>query len=233
MAKRPNTKKPIYEVNWYDDKYQSVVVFRNWMLLITLISILGIFMMTLASFYFVPLKSVSPFVIQIDENSGVTEVVDSKTNTEFTSNEMLIKHFALKYILSREEYNFRTVQDNMQVVRIMSLPDVYRSYISDMLDTNGPIAVFAAHTERRLSLISSNVKTNKTSGDITIDARFGVVETSTQRQPLKYTIAVTMICHFDSSAKLTDDQRMINPLGFVVIYYASTKERYENKTTPL
>ena len=99
--------------------------------------------MTIASYYFVPLKSVSPFVIQIDEKTGVTEVVDSKNADEFTQNELLVKFFANKYILAREEYNYLTSDENRQIVRLMSAPDVYREYITYENDPNGPVNTFA------------------------------------------------------------------------------------------
>jgi type IV secretion system protein VirB8 len=224
MAKKSDYKKPIYDVNWYDDKYQSIVVFRNWMLLITLISIAGIFLMTLASYYFVPLKSVSPFVIQIDEKSGVTEVVDSKTNDEFTSNEALIRYFAHRYIVTRESYNFRTFQDNWDVVRLLSHPDVFKTYKNEMADENGMPRVFGAQTERKIAQISSQVKTNKTTGEISVTERVYVTETTTQRRPLEYTMIINLICYFDSLFNLTDEERLVNPLGFKVVYYNAEKE---------
>ena len=229
MAKKPNTKKPIYDVNWYDDKYQSVVVLRNWSMLITFAAVLGILFMVIASYYFVPLKSVSPFVIQIDESTGVTEVVDSKNENDYTQNEVLIKYFADKYIMARENYNYQTYDENRELVRLMSLPDVYRSYYNDINDPNtGYVNTFATRTDRRISLRSLQVRPpNKTTGEITVDARFYVIEVTTQRRPVEYTIAVQLICHFDTSSALNDTQRMVNPLGFVVTYYNATPETKE------
>jgi len=230
MANKPqiSTKKPIYDVNWYNDKYQSNVVLRNWMIVITFVAILGIFLMTIASYYFVPLKSVSPFVIQIDENTGVTEVIDSKDTGEYTQNELLIKYFANKYVMAREEYNYLTYDQNRQMVRLMSLPDVYREYINFMESPNGYKNIFATHTDRKVDLISSQVKENKTTGSTEVIARMQVTETATQRRPVEYTISVRLQCHFDSGADLSDDQRLINPLAFVVEYYDTNKERYDD-----
>ncbi len=231
MAKKSqiNTKKPIYDVNWYNDKYQSNVVLRNWMVVITFLAVIGILMMVVASYYFVPLKSVSPFVIQIDEKTGVTEVIDSKATDEFTANELLIKYFGHKYILARENYNYLTYEQNRQLVRLMSQPDVYREYINYMEEPNGPKNVFGTHTDRKVELISSQVKFNKTTNSISVTDRMHVTETATQRRPYEYTISVSLQCHFDNSSNLTDDQRLVNPLAFVVEYYNVTKESYDDK----
>ena len=190
-------------------------------------AVLGILFMVIASYYFVPLKSVSPFVIQIDEKTGVTEVVDSKNTDEFTQNELLVKYFADKYIKAREDYNYMTFENNRNLVRLMSMSEVWREYINYMNDPNGPINTYATHTDRKVTYRSSLVKFNKTNNDLTVNARMYVTETTTQRRPVEYTIAVELICHFDPTSNLTDEQRLINPLGFVVIYYNATKERFD------
>lgn len=231
MAKKPqtSTKKPIYDVNWYDDKYQSIVVTRNWMIVITFMAILGIFLMTVASYYFVPMKSVSPFIIQIDENTGVTEVIDSKDKHEYTQNELLIKYFANRYIDAREGYNYLTYDRNRQMVRLMSQPDVYREFVNFMESPEGYKTLFSTHTDRKVEYITSQVKPNRTTNSIEVISRYRVTETATQRRPTEYTISVRLQCHFDNSSNLSDEQRLVNPLAFVVEYYDATKERYDDK----
>lgn len=222
MAKKENTKKPIYDVNWYDDKYQAIVVFRNWMLLITLVSIVGIFAMTMASYYFVPLKSVSPFVIQIDEKTGVTQVVDSQNAQQFTTNDALIKYYAYKYILARETYNFRTFQENMETVRLMSTPEVMKIYRDFMYSEEAPYKKFGASVERRVALISIQPpRVNRTSGETSVQAKFKVSEISAARAPTEYIIEVEVIGFFDPNFHLTEEERFINPLSFTVTYYTS------------
>src|SRR5688572_19029087 len=125
---KQTSKLPIYNVTWSAYKHQSIVVMRNWMLLITLVSVVAIFMMTLASYYFVPMQSVTPFVIQIDEKTGVTEVIDSKAVNQYSANEMLIRHFANKYIQPRETYSYTNYTSNIDTVRLMSTQDVFRLF---------------------------------------------------------------------------------------------------------
>ena len=91
-------KKPKYDVNWYADKYQSLIVWRNWLLLITFLSLVGVLLMTLSQMYMLPLKSVKPFVVQIDEKTGQTQVVTKDTVEKYNVNEELIRHFAMLFI---------------------------------------------------------------------------------------------------------------------------------------
>ena len=224
MAKKIDGKKPFYDINWYADKYQSLVVWRNWFVFITFLSIIGILFMTFAAFYIVPLKSVSPFVIQIDERSGVTEVVQGSSVQEYSANEALIKHFAVNYMMARENFSLSAFQTNYETVRIMSSKDAMRGYAADM-DTNNPnspVNLYGTHTERFITLKSFNFQ-EKTKNVTSVIARFSVKEVSENRYPKEYFISILMTCEF-KDMKIDDQDRVINPLGFQVTYYRANKE---------
>ena len=70
--KKLEEKNPNHKINWYEDKYQSVLVWRNWLFLITILSLIGITAVCGALYFTLPLKSVSPFIIQVDEKSGLS-----------------------------------------------------------------------------------------------------------------------------------------------------------------
>ena len=225
MAKKSKENKPVYDVNWYDDKYQSIVVFRNWLLIITFLAVVGILLMTAASYYFVPLKSVSPFVVQIDEKSGMTQVVDTKTATEFTSSEVLIKFFAMEYINAHENYNYLTLATNNNLISLMSTNDILRAYVDQLYNKQyGYYVLYGAQTTRTISPLYVHQNLNKTTGETQINASFEVRELSSSRKPMEYNISITMTCHFDASFKLSEEQRLVNPLGFIVTSYQSVKE---------
>ncbi|PIR32839.1 MAG: hypothetical protein COV36_03415, partial [Alphaproteobacteria bacterium CG11_big_fil_rev_8_21_14_0_20_44_7] len=120
------------------------------MILIVILSLLSVIFMTVAAYFFVPLKSVEPFVIQIDESTGVTEIVSSKKIKEYSANESLVKFFSMRYIYSRENYNFRLIDENNEVVRVMSSPEVFyhfRRYI-DPANPGSPYNIFGTKIER-------------------------------------------------------------------------------------
>ena len=102
-------KKSKYDVNWYADKYQSLVVWRNWLLLIVIFSLIAVLAMTFSQSSLLPMKTVRPFVIQIDEKTGLTQVVTNDVAQDYNANQELIKHFAMNYIFAREDYNYLLV----------------------------------------------------------------------------------------------------------------------------
>ena len=87
--------------NWYKDKYQFVLVQRN---ILAVISVVALFCSAIAVFAVMrltPQKSVEPFVIQIDEKSGIVERVDPVTRTELTANEAIEQLIDHKGLITR------------------------------------------------------------------------------------------------------------------------------------
>src|SRR4051812_6802310 len=95
----PDTK------NWYKDRYQSVLVQRKLLAVITVFSLLCTLGAVLDIARLTPQKSIEPFVIQVDQKSGITQTVDPLTVKELTANEAVNNFFIVTYIRSRESYN--------------------------------------------------------------------------------------------------------------------------------
>lgn len=218
-------QKPHHDVNWYKDKYQSVIVLRNWMFLITVLCLMAILVMTAGAFYFVPLKSVEPFVIQIDERTGATEVVASKDYKKYTADDMLIKYFATRYMQARESYNYRLSPfDYEYVVRLNSSVDVYNIFKRevDKLNPTSPYNIFGTKAEKTVNLTSFSFSSKDSKqGERDIIANMQVIEQSyiQGRTVNVYNITVRMTALFKNDYSLSDQERLINPLGFVVTSY--------------
>lgn len=217
-------KKPKYGVNWYADKYQSLVVWRNWLLVVVLCSLLGIVFMTFSQLYVLPLKTVKPFVIQIDEKSGLTQVVTDEVVKDYNANQELVKHFAMNYIFARENYNYLLVEEMYKKVRVLSSPQVYSNFRGDINQSNpnSPFNRFGVSVVRSVELQSFNLQNpnKKSREDSIVQARLIVTEESSNRAPLRYTVQVTMSCGFKKDLVLDENERLINPLGFQVLSYS-------------
>lgn len=183
--------------------------------------------MTLSASQIMPLKSVKPFVVQVDEKSGVVQVVDSKSLKEYSANEALIRYFAIAYIQAREGYNFHTFQQDRRTVSVMSDRDImrtYNSYISPD-NLNSPLNVFGTSTERKIFPKGFTfLSKNSTTGESMVQAVLVVQEISTNRLPQQYTMTVTLTCIFDPAFSPNDEDRISNPLGFKVVAYRSDKD---------
>jgi type IV secretion system protein VirB8 len=225
--KKGEEKKPNFLINWYEDKYQSALVWRNWLFLITLISMGGVFVVCFILFMTVPLKSVSPFVIQIDEKSGFSEIVKGKTVKDYSAKEELIKFFAVSYVGARESFDLNSFQTNREIVRLMSSSDVFRNYAAEVSTENprSPLNLFADHSTRGIDLVSfSFLDKNATTGESVVQARLRIREIGINAAPVDYFVVVTMSCYFENELTLNEKERLVNPLGFVITSYRVDRE---------
>ncbi len=227
MAKKKADKAPLHEINWYADKYQSVVVWSGWLFLITVLALAGVIVTQFSASHIYPLKSVEPFVVQIDEKSGAVELVESRSLKEYSANEALLRHFAVSYIQARERYNFYTFKEDINQVRVMSDRDVMFSYRQEISPDNpqSPLNKFGTTMERRLYTKSFTFLNKNTSlGQSQVQATMIVQEIGQGRMPQQYVMTVTLTCVFDPNFVPGDEDRILNPLGFKVVAYRTDKD---------
>jgi type IV secretion system protein VirB8 len=114
--------------NWKDDKFQSVIVQRNLLLIGLLLCFILILVALSTIRYLKNTQSIDPFVIEIEEKSGVPTVVKPLSIETYSANESIKRYFVMKYIRAREEYYSETFNRNFNdVVRVLSNSSVYYS----------------------------------------------------------------------------------------------------------
>ncbi len=214
MSKK--TDIPEEHANWYKDRYQYVVVQRKLLTLITMLSLLCTLGTVLSIAYLTPLKSVEPFVIQVDQKSGITQTVDPLTVKELTANESVNNFFIVQYIRSRESYSIHDLARNYNIVRIMSDRDrVYNGFIAEA-DPNNP----RSNAARLGSTGQRSVKFKSISylSPQLAQARI-IVEEKGDNVPPNQQHKIVLLAFEYIKLNLTSEERYINPLGFRVTEY--------------
>ncbi len=204
--------------SWYNDKYQSVLVQRNIFAVITLVSLLTSLIAVFAVQSLAPLKSVEPFVIQIDDKSGITEVVEPITREELTSKEALDNYFVWQYVRSRETYDTSDNLRNRDIVRVMSHPEVYSTYRRE-ISPQTPGSPY-----NRLGKIGQRICSDPVVTYLNEDGRkvaqvhFVITERIRNEAPFEYNKIATLEYDY-VTLELARKERFINPLGFRVLNY--------------
>lgn len=136
--KKESSKSKVEKRNWYNDRYQFVLVQRNILALLTGISLLGSMAATFSISQLAPLKSVEPFVIQVDQKSGVTQVVNPLKVRELTGQESINNYFMVQYIRARESFLGTPDRNffNYNLVRVLSGNDTFTQYQKDIVLSN-------------------------------------------------------------------------------------------------
>jgi type IV secretion system protein VirB8 len=212
--------------NWYNDRYQFVVVQRNVLALITLLSLVCSIAATFSISQLVPLKSVEPFVIQVDQKSGVTQVVDPLKAKELTASESINQYFMVQYVRARESYLGSPDRNyyNYNLVRVLSDPSVFSKYQHEIIlsnpDSPGARLGGGGSREVHLSSIKFLDKHELPGGEesrrylikaLVIEKSGGSLPKNMQKLILiefKYT-----------ELELSIEDRYLNPIGFRVLSY--------------
>ncbi len=203
--------------NWYKDRYQRVVVQRKILTLITFLALGSTFVAVILLLKLMPLKTIEPYVIQVDQKSGITQTVDPTAFKELTSSEVVNNYFIVAYIRAREGYGSSDLMRSYDLVRIMSDPGkVYRGFLGEA-DANNPqsnVARLGSVGVRQVRFKSITYLSPQV-----VQARV-LIEEKGDGVSLSHQYHKIILVGFEyTKMNLTTDERYVNPLGFRVIEY--------------
>ncbi len=222
QAIEQNTKETphVYEArNWYYDRYETLIVQRNVLFLVTVLSVIA----SVVAVFFVGKvtlsKSVEPMVIEVEDKSGITNIVNPNTDQTWTSDRAINEYFLMTYLTARETYNVASYTYNYStIVRLLSNSAVYNQF-KDIINnpTNNPISKYAANNYTTLKVRSIQFLEDSPSGDHNVQVRFSVNEMLGNKA--QYNKIVSILWNY-TKMQMKFDERMVNPLGFQIKFYA-------------
>lgn len=179
----------------------------------------------LAVVFLLPLKKTEPYVIRVDNATGVPDVITTLTSKDVGKDEVTQKYFLADYVRAREGYDWYTLQKDYDKTRLYSAPLVSSEYGklfegADSLDkkyrnkvkvTVQIQSIVPPSSETRLV---GTVRFSKTIKNLDDTLSAGVTT--------KW--VATIAFSFNDSSNLTESQRLINPFGFQVISYRVDQE---------
>lgn len=91
-------------------------------LAIARVEVIAAIVSSLAVIVLVPLKTVEPFVIRVDNSTGIVEVVEAlkESPANFDEAESITRYFTAKYVRAREGFNLSEMQNNFKTVSLLS-----------------------------------------------------------------------------------------------------------------
>jgi type IV secretion system protein VirB8 len=216
--------------NWYSDRYSTIVAQRNILLLLIVILASGILTAIITVKEVTLSKTVKPFVIEVEDKSGLISIVDPLTTSVIEGDEVINTYFIAKYVRARETYDAMSYAFNYNnIVRLMSSSDVYAQFLRKINDeATSPIKNYGSRTATIMDIRSiqflnkSQVSQASGTGNSRIaQIRFRIKEEGDFQG--EYNKIATLHYKFDVTAMQQED-RYINPLGFIVISYRVDNE---------
>ncbi|XDZ52307.1 virB8 family protein [Neisseriaceae bacterium CLB008] len=164
-----------------------------------------------------PLKTTTPFVIRVDNNTGATDIVTTLKHSEKSYGEVTDKFWLAQYIQNREGYDWQTVQNTYDATQLLSASQVQAEF-SKLYNgsTNAPHLILKDNYK-----VIAKVNAISFVGDmaqVRFEKRVVPVKGDLDKQiPVQKMIATISFEYKNEPTQEKD--RLVNPLGFQVTSY--------------
>ena len=181
-----------------------------------------------------PLKTVEPFVIRVDNNTGLTDVIstlkEKEEGVKATAQEALNKYWLAQYIRHREGYLWDTRNYDREMVGLLSAPAIqqqYAEYTDPRKNPQAPIVVYGQNSEvetkdKAISMLNAGEELEGETRYTAMVRYTKQVRRAGEFSPLTHWAATITFAYRNEPMKL--DDRTKNPLGFQVISYRNDQE---------
>ncbi|MCW2404402.1 type IV secretion system protein VirB8 [Sphingobium sp. B1D7B] len=168
-----------------------------------------------------PLKSVEPYTLLVDRQTGYVEALKPLEARTVTGDTALTQSFLVQYVIARESFDMSALQDRYRKVALWSADNARTSYVSGIQATNpdSPLNRYPRSTQ-----IETQVKSVSPMGQNTALVRFDVRRVDRGGQTRSATPWVAVIRFRYSGAPMSVEDRYLNPLGFQVVHYRKDPE---------
>ncbi|MXN48711.1 virB8 family protein [Shinella kummerowiae] len=166
-----------------------------------------------------PLKTVEPFVVRVDNSTGIVDVVSALTSTVDTYDEAVTKYFAAKYVRAREGYVWSEAEENFRTIALLSTQVEQARFSAIYRGSNpeSPQNIYGRGATARvniasISLINQNV----------VSVRY--IRRITRGEQVRSSHWVATLTYSYVNAPMSSTDRLVNPLGFAVSEYRADPE---------
>lgn len=170
-----------------------------------------------------PLKTVVPFVIRVDSVTGVPEVMTSLSDGKEEYEEAVSKYFLARYVRTREGYSYAAREAIYREVQLLSSRDEQAEFSQfyNASNPDSPQFIYGKNIKAEIAIRSIAFI-----GEDLAQIRFSKTVTEREEQVRTLWVA-TVQFSFRAGAVISDQDRLINPLGFVVTDYRADPEVVE------
>ena len=162
-----------------------------------------------------PLKTVEPFVVRIDNTTGIVDVVKAIGDNKTNYSETVDKYFLQQYVMAREGYMRQLAQHNYRTVGLMSSNQIQQQYYDAFNPKNpqSPLNLYGEYTKVQV-IIKGTTFLEKKIALVRFVKEIQIGGTKPVWQHWSATIGFEFV-----GTPANDKDREINPLGFIVTSY--------------
>jgi type IV secretion system protein VirB8 len=180
--------------------------------LLALVAVAGISVMG-------PLKKVEPYVIRVDNTTGIVDIVTAMKEGQTNYDEAMNKFFVQRYVRFREGYSRELATEYYSNVGLMSSSAEKQKYYNyfNPKNPNSPLNVYSDFAKVRVNIKS----TSFIKPDVALVRYIKEIERGGDKAVSHWAATITFSY---VQAPITEKDREVNPLGFIVTDYRNDPE---------
>jgi len=189
---------------------------RAWF--IALASIIANVLLILAIVCMMPLKENTPYVIRVDNTTGIPDILTAMDKKDVHFDEIMDKYWLAQYVQAHETYDWYTLQKDYDTVGFLSSKQVGQEYAA-IFDGKDALDKKYGKSIRVSTEIISIVPNGKGIGTVRFIKKVkSTDESNTPRAAVTKWIA-TIAYEYKKPSIIRESIRLTNPFGFQVLSY--------------
>jgi type IV secretion system protein VirB8 len=175
----------------------------------------------LALVLLVPLKTVEPYTLLVDRNTGFVQAVRPLDEQRVAADTALTQSLLVQYVTQREGFDHDSVQSNYRHVTLWSAENARTDYIGGMQASNpqSPLARYPRGT-----VVEVRVKSVSPVARNVAMVRYDTSMRNATGQVTPLGAWVSVIRYRFTGEPMRQEDRFANPLGFQVVRYRKDQE---------
>lgn len=213
--------------SWETDKVRAIQKSEKKAWWIAIAASVIAFASVLAVAMLTPLKTVEPYVIRVDNSTGIVDIVQSMQNAETNYDEAINKYFTQWYVRYREGYSKELAEEYYYNTGIMSVGAEQRKYYDFFNPKNplSPLNVYGEYAKVKIRIKS----TSFINANVALVRYYKEIEHGADKPQISHW-AATIVFKY-SGAPMHEKDRGINPIGFQVMEYRNDPDALMPDTT--
>ncbi|MBC7489944.1 MAG: virB8 family protein [Glaciimonas sp.] len=206
--------------SWETDRVQELIKSRRvaWIVcsgagVIALAAVLAVSLLA-------PLKTVEPYVIRVDNSTGIVNLVQAMKDSKTNYDEAMNKYFTQMYVRFREGFSKDLAEEYYSNVGLLSAPLEQQKYLAAFVPSNplSPLNIYGTYAKVTVNILSTSFIKN----DTALVRYIRNVDRGPEKTETTHW-AATIIFKY-SGAPMSEKDRAVNPLGFQVLEYRNDPE---------
>lgn len=168
-----------------------------------------------------PLKTVIPYTVLVDRQTGYVTTLDPSKPVALGADEALIRSLLVQYVAAREGFSLGSVRSDYRRVMSWSTGTARAGYARSMT-ANNPDGPFARYGRTSVVEVAPKSVSDLSSGSALV--RFDVIRSEGEGRALAPAAYAAVVNYAFRPRGMSVEERFLNPLGFEVSRYRRDPE---------